>query len=363
MTSQPLLPQWVDARLRNQISNAIAPLVGKSNLPPVLSFGDITGRLKFTKKTTFLPNDHNGQRKLFINELRFITKYIDNKPAFIIYAGGAPAWHTGYLAHLFPKLSFLLVDPAPFDVREANPVFLTGAPIHMIRQLTTAPAGIYIINDLFTNDLARAIHDLLPQVYFISDIRTAIDGARASDMDIIWNSAQQYNWIKIMHPIICHLKFRVAFWDSKLDIDNLLARDPFKSDFEFARANGADFEQCLRKHSFTYFAGDIEIQSWAGETSAETRLITDGSSMRTYGSDYEEAMFYYNVIQRSYIHYANPNANSALHFDHCNDCAIENSAWTNYVQLMGGNVLDYVQHLSKTLHPLHSIADKNIPDD
>ena len=60
---------------------------------------------------------HWGQRKLFLSELYFLTKYAGLSKN-VIYAGAAPGKHTKYLATLFPEHKFILVDPSPFHIEE-----------------------------------------------------------------------------------------------------------------------------------------------------------------------------------------------------------------------------------------------------
>lgn len=81
--------------------------------------------------------DHWGQRKLFLSELYFLTKY-SKLGKVVIYAGAAPGTHIEYLATLFPEHIFLLVDPCHYDIKP------TGLP----------HKEIILVNDYFTNELA-----------------------------------------------------------------------------------------------------------------------------------------------------------------------------------------------------------------
>lgn len=62
---------------------------------------------------------HYGQRKLFMSELYFLTKYghLANQ---VIYAGSAPGMHIPFLVNLFPKHNFLLIDPNKFEIEESD---------------------------------------------------------------------------------------------------------------------------------------------------------------------------------------------------------------------------------------------------
>jgi hypothetical protein len=77
---------------------------------------------------------HWGQRKLLLSEVEFLTLY-GHLSSVVVYAGAAPGTHTGYLARLFPQHRFVLLDPAPFTVRETDRILCR--------------------NELFTDDVAR----------------------------------------------------------------------------------------------------------------------------------------------------------------------------------------------------------------
>ena len=59
------------------------------------------------------------------------------RDALVVYAGAAPGTHITYLCGLFPEVKYLLVDPAPFQVK--------------------ASAQVAIIEVLFTDEMARVI--------------------------------------------------------------------------------------------------------------------------------------------------------------------------------------------------------------
>jgi hypothetical protein len=58
-----------------------------------------------------------------MSELWFLTLYGDLSLT-VVYAGAAPGTHTCYLAKLFPKHYFILIDPSKFvlrkDIEEVN---------------------------------------------------------------------------------------------------------------------------------------------------------------------------------------------------------------------------------------------------
>lgn len=93
---------------------------------------------------------HWGQRKLLMSEIEFLTMY--GKPGHpVVYAGAAPGTHIKHLAQLFPELDFVLVDPAPFNLKET--------------------AQVTLRQELFTDAVAAEFTGRAP--LFISDIRAA----------------------------------------------------------------------------------------------------------------------------------------------------------------------------------------------
>lgn len=337
---------------------------------PIVTLDDIDTELKYTESTnTYKPNPHIGQRKLFLNEIQLFTNKVpENKNVYCIYAGAAPSNHTGYLAKLFPNIKFILIDPNPFEVREAKPIFLHNKDdphiTHdraesLIKEAIDGDSQIYIINDLFTVELADTFHKLMKrdEMIFISDIRTnSIDDGFPDVLDILWNLAQQYVWIKKMGPSWSMLKFRHPFYgeDPKIFINNV-NKMPYKFDFEESNKLGIDFIENWKLKKLVYFKGEVYIQPWPGRSSTETRLVTDGTVLHDWGSPetYENKLFYYNQISRPWVHHYNPNANEEIGFDYCNDCSLENNIWEEYMKRypraskIYPKVIDYVNKLSQ----------------
>ena len=97
----------------------------------------------------FIRDPHWGQRKLFLNELELLTKYGEEGDV-VVYAGAAPGRHIEHLSkEFFPTLKFVLVDPAPFRIRESERVKLVAG--------------------LMTDTLAKEYSGefLFPQIYVI----------------------------------------------------------------------------------------------------------------------------------------------------------------------------------------------------
>lgn len=363
---------------------------------PYMSICDIPHELPYCYGSKlFKPNIAIGQRKLFLCELMFLTDYAINDNEICIYVGAAPSIHTGFLAALFPNVKFILIDSGTFDVRDANPVVVYADKYHQGCQnqhhqdhSIDAPADItletafeiftkikmsreqiFIINTAFTNTLARAAAIIIPQCLFISDIRTNQNLDRPvltelttnlaalynqvdlpTDLDILWNLSQQYNWVKIIQPKMSMLKFRHPFREG----DSVLAghmNAPYAADFSLSHDFGIDFVKDFIENRLTYFGGMMRLQSFGPVSTTETRLITDGKNISVHMSTerYESKLFYHNSIHRGYILHNNDNSREEIGFDHCYDCALENIAWKKYIEVFDGeyNVVDYVNRLSE----------------
>jgi hypothetical protein len=94
-----------------------------------------------------------GQRKLFLVSLVFLTacsvKF--GRKIRVVYAGAAPGSNILQLSHLFPDISWVLIDPAPF-----NPFLESNKSITIINsKLTMLNAGVLEPNDIFIWDVRR----------------------------------------------------------------------------------------------------------------------------------------------------------------------------------------------------------------
>lgn len=131
---------------------------------------------------------HWGQRKLFMNELELLTLHAEAGDT-VLYAGAAPGTHVAFLAdRLFPEVTFVLVDPAPFRVRPS--------------------ARIRLVQGLMTDELAREYSSSSStegegegkggpkRVIFVSDIRRT----HASEDLILEDMLDQQRWHDILRP-------------------------------------------------------------------------------------------------------------------------------------------------------------------
>lgn len=205
----------------------------------------------------------------------------------------------------------------------------------------------YIIEDLFTNKLAEFFSNLSSFV-FCSDIRTNIHSEESktettfgeespSDLDILWNSAMQYNWINIMQPKSVMLKFRCPFFnpeDKKIFNEYLRKPDFRQDDFDLAKKNGIDFLNDYSKNKFKYYQQyQIYLQAFPGMGSAETRFVTSEYSKIAEIDvlNYEERLFYYNNVSRLFGFHSNYKIfDNNYGIDGCTDCALMHKIFENY---------------------------------
>jgi hypothetical protein len=213
---------------------------------------------------------HWGQMKLFASELWFLTEHVTmHVPATVLYAGAAPGNHIMRLAHLFPKIHFVLYDPSPF-CPEINHAQLTNVEIH---------------NEFFTETVAKSCAQRYwGAVYFICDIRTGKTSEYIkADMD------RQKKWHEMIHPMASLLKFRLP-WASN------------------------------RGQKTVYLGGSILLGTFQPPTSTESRLVVPhGAVDREYdNSRYEAQCAHHNMVGRVKAYYHEVNVKG---LDLCHDCA------------------------------------------
>ena len=203
-----------------------------------------------------------GQRRLFLAELDFLSLYADEYAAActsaghqptVVYAGAAPGSHLSYLARLFPALTFVLYDTAPFRVQPS--------------------ANVELRLESFTDGAALEWGGSSHPPLFICDVRSAdlfqcsvqqVDSAIASDL------SDQMRWVEAMTPYRALLKFRLPWDDGRT----------------------------------MYLKGQLRLPVWGSQTTTECRLVPDTPiAYATYEhSTYEQQMFHFNTRHRVQIY-------------------------------------------------------------
>lgn len=282
-----------------------------------------------------LQNRHHGQRKLLLVEIQLLTKVIENqrkfgdeRPILMIYAGAAPCMHFGKLMELFPQVKFLLVDPNEFLIfvnqellyknNDPRIVYLESHshddyelpgikkmirgidgqlydkkrmkffdnPDIIVDHIYESQEQAYIIENYFTNELATALKNDKFYTVFMSDIRTnSLDDSDKNgnprEIDVLWNTAQMFNWTCLMEPDCISHKHRVIYLNTELGIP----ADYMNDDFELSKTFGIDFVENIKKCKFAFFAGTEYLQPWISRGSSETRLICFRADMKEIEDD------------------------------------------------------------------------------
>jgi alkylated DNA repair dioxygenase AlkB len=377
-------------------AEAFEKVVSSTPIPAVHTLDQIGGKLKYRPNQKFKASSyHNGQRKLFDVELKFLTRFYEpDQDVFVVYAGSSPGLHMWKLHERFPQVTFLMVDPTPCAIRvhpntnshlhsaTAHPgiVYLSSAvkddklvwsiektvvghngyqdttytpkitPRKKVGEgMTTEDAAfcffrqaakgkLCILEQPFTTQLAKIIQEAaekksVKNLYFWSDVRTNLDNTdHPGDMDIIWNLAQQYNWVHTLKPSAYMLKFRVPYWNS-MKPEEVLSKTmmpPYSDDLLLCTERGLDFSL----EDMPYMSGEIWLQPFGRIMTGETRLVgtwQDAQTIATYNiHDYEDIMFYHKKLERPFQLHENPYTDPEGGYDMCGDCSLEASIWQEY---------------------------------
>lgn len=340
---------------------------------------DIPDKLNYSATWFLSPRkEHIGQLKLFLSELQFLTRMVSSitDDFLVIYAGSAPSNKIAFMENLYPNMRWILIDPnehvlmypnnkTQYDAPHSkkflylkcgrgtgkvhpyydpeilvskddfnNNYFSTNENAESLAALFMEPERKYlIVEDFMSDDLAELLKKIIDQfksknisAYFISDIRTNSEGEAPSDLDVLWNSAQQMSWCKIMQPVKAMLKFRTPFWDTADSVKRDADKPMYKSVLGNAKKY-CDFISDYESGKFKYFKADvINLQAFAGKSSTETRMITSSyDELVEYNyHDFEDKIFYYNKIYCDLlIHNEHEKyLDKELGIDKCGDCAI-----------------------------------------
>ena len=345
---------------------------------------EIPDKLSYSATWFLTPRrEHIGQLKLFLSELQFLTTVISDRlqKFIVIYSGSAPSNKIAFMENFYPNIRWILIDPnehklmypdsktqydEPFcksvvyakasqgqenvlplqNAIKANQSKIsksdfdnewfdgfTKDPREFLDFWISATQKYLIIEDYMTDDLACIFKPLVDELnqksipcFFISDIRTSTEFGTPTDLDILWNSAQQATWCRILRPKKAMLKFRTPFWETANSVKYESSK-PFYANTLNKCKNFIDFVADYDMGKYQYFTNEcINIQAFAGTESVETRLITsDYDNKINYDfHDFEEKLFYYNRVYCDLLlHSDNKDCwDKELGIDGCGDCAI-----------------------------------------
>lgn len=393
------------------IARIMADFDSGGDPPDMFTFGDLPAGVPYAPTRHMRATVHVGQFKLFLSELRFLTaEGALESDAIVIYAGSAPGHHDAFLASLFPRATFVLIDPSPHSIRgfgsretgeiAKKALFYRFSDARFNRKLATdaqksdahpPPAGtmyvdhtgavraivkdnlseiktiagtcgsapvnnadatgsiaetlaamiaarrdirFHIVEDYFDPRLVAKIGADRPVLY-VSDIRSNLVAAVATDLDILANNAMQHMWVREMRPRASMLKFHPPYYNA--DGKRVLAEFANSRDsIPFARRVFADYLSATGIDLVAdYLAGApykwlrasrLDVQMFPGSSSSESRAIIktddiDAPIFEWDASEYEDRFYAYNIAREFLFYEKNrPVFSRASGIDGCCDC-------------------------------------------
>jgi len=243
-------------------------------------------RKKYSKDESGI-NFHNGQRKLLLSEVEFITneydKFDDNEKKIILYIGasaGINSVHTYYLVKMFPEFEYHFYDKNSFFPK-----------LYSLE-------NVIIFKRYFTEDDYKTYKN--KNVFLICDLRDLAIG----------NAKKKENLNELNKIILDDITFQRQIYENIQPKSALLKfRLPWKKD------------------TTEYLDGTIYYQCWQGPYSTETRLVPNGKIKKYDNTSYEERLFYFNTETRR-RYYEHP----CKCYGHCYDCTSEFIILSNYIK-------------------------------
>lgn len=277
---------------------------------PASSFSRILNprsrRKKYEKLTSTKDHMHNGQRKLLLTEIEFITREFEKLKKghkIVLYIGASTgatkSIHTYTLAQMFPEFEYHLYDDKSF--------------YHKLRELK----NVKIFQRWFTDEDSKRYKG--KNVLMISDMRDPIIGKHKNNNNlnkqnktVFDDMAVQRKFYEDIQPISALLKFRLPWKPGKTE----------------------------------YLDGDIYYQLWQGLHSTETRLVPNGKLKVYDNTSYEERLFYFNTETRFKYYKHDIEC-----YGHCYDCNSEITILENYIKFrnLKISVCDLGKEITKEL--------------
>lgn len=292
----------------------------KSNpVPPSERLDDITESLVLRNPVN-TPSLYRNSRRLFIDQLRFLTKHRVNKVVYI----GRSVRHLGLLASLFPDVTFLVFGAI-------DEVYTTdNYDITVIEAvLPEAPdSNIILYRQRISDQTINSIIDVVGQDSVIALI-TDIVRDTANDSALLQALAQQYKWAYELAPQAALLPIRIPTYDGPLRITPNAQRI-FDELSTLGDGLALRLVEDYNNRIFRYYTGDIMLQPWSEKLSTVVSLYTDSQTVGDVAVDTGK-LTYYNVLERPYRYHINEHASEELGFDHCGDCASEDKVWRDYL--------------------------------
>lgn len=387
----------------------------EENCPNRINFSDIpdTG-VQYAQKVPSLNNIiHVGQLKLFLSEVQFLTQTQKNldEPGFFLYIGSGPGIHLGSLLELFPRIKFILFDPSQHKIKPSpeidskivyfgnydpgenpdpkeNPdlkemVNYFNSDTEKVEKIsktqinftgimnwnkifkfiqTDKVFSFYIYENLFTELIAEKIKkNKFQNLLFCSDIRTIENSEPVSNLNVIYNLAQQFIFTKIIQPKYSLLKFRTNYLKGTEETLGPL-KLIHKKTFQKAKKLGIDFLENYENQQFEYFSGNIYLQAFNGSHSTETRLFLEQDPEIKFYSlkNYEDNLFYYNRFERCFGFHTNLVEDQEMGIDHCGDCSLMWIILNQYFEKFKPEIGDKKSEIKKIIKNILNILGRKL---
>lgn len=189
--------------------------------------------------------------------------------------------------------------------------------------------NIILINKFFDENLAIKLKIKYKNkiILFVSDIRTLdIKGNR--ELVIVNDNENQRKWYNILKPYMSMLKFHLPYSDNEIP------------------------------NKIEYLDGDIYFQSFAGQTSSETRLyVSQDAKLKIYDCiKYENQMFYFNNFYRTLLF---KHDIKLKNIDHCYDCYTFIYVLKEYIKYMKSklSINYYINMIYNDIYAYNKIID------
>lgn len=147
-------------------------------------------------------NVHNGQLKLLVSEVEFMT-WMDSHdvqdPEVLVYVGAAPGHH---LKHLLKTYAGRILVYDPRDMAEE---------LGFIEVAIYDPNSVDLrqhVKTMFTTDHARYLRTVAGRTVFISDIRQE---GQTDDMSVLRDNSLQAQWVADLKPLAASIKWRPLY--------------------------------------------------------------------------------------------------------------------------------------------------------
>lgn len=243
------------------------------------------------------PISHNGQRKLALGEIDFLTEYAKTNGTVVLYIGSAPGDHIPLIATLLPTVEFVLYDPRSF-----NADVFTCKNVSVFKQL-------FLDKDC---EIFRGskVMETCENLLFISDIRTWESGTIPTEENVETDMSLQRRILESIKPDHSYLKFRLPYVTPETG-----------------------------SKTYNYLKGTIALQSWAPKGSTETRLVVSKKSDGSFAThsykikEYDNKLYYHKLVEREYGTYPSlmfPGTQYCL----CYECFTEQKTLERFAKLL-----------------------------